>query len=176
MTPAQRFDKKIREVVQATRSPVPEAKRLDRLLREFRALHATPSLLHRIAEWFAGSWRVPAPAMAFMAMVLVVQGVALVALKPQEAAETETYRGANAPCVDGPRIRAMFRPDAAHAEVLILLRKVEASIVAGPSETGELWLKIPKGRSVDEALNLLKSSALIDEAIVVEQTGKGCTP
>jgi hypothetical protein len=172
MTPNERFDKILREVVQSTQSPVPEAQRLERLLLEFRALHARPSLLQRLADWFAQSHRIPAPAMIFIALLVIGQGVALIGLMPNNEEQPNLYRGMAIKCDDGPRIRAVFRPDAAHAEVLILLRKVEAHLTDGPSETGELWVRIPKGRSIDEALALLKSSAMVDEAIIVE--AKGC--
>lgn len=172
MTPDQRFDKKLREVVQSTRSPVPEERRLARLLHEFRALHAKPGLLQQLADWLGGSLRVPAPAMAFVAVLVIAQSVALVALMPREQAEIEIYRGTSMPCTDGPRIRAVFKPDANHTEVLILLRNVGATVVAGPSENGQFWLRIPQGHSIDEALALLKSSQLVDEVIIVE--GKEC--
>jgi hypothetical protein len=172
MTPNERFDKKLREVVQSTQSPVPEVQRLERLLREFHALHARPSLLQRLGGWFAQPHRIPAPAMVFVALLVIVQGVALVGLMPSNEEQPNLYRGMAIKCNEDPHIRVVFRPDAAHAEVLILLRKVEARATDGPSETGELWLKIPKGRSIDEALALLKSSAMVDEAIIVE--AKGC--
>ena len=174
MTPDQRFDKLLREVVQSTRSPVPEEQRLARLLKEFRTLHARPSLLQRLRCWLTQPHLVPVPAMAFVALLVVAQSVALLKQMPADEDQRETYRGAAIKCEDGPRIRAVFKPDAAHAEVVMLLRKVEAVVVAGPSETGELWLQVPKGRSIDEALALLKSSAMVDEAIVVEATGKEC--
>lgn len=160
MTPDERFDKRLREIVQSTRSPVPEAQRLERLLREFRELHPRPSFLGRLANWFARPHRIPAPAIAFVTVLLVAQGVALVALMPEREA-AERYRGVAGKCEDGPRIRAVFKPDAPHVEVVVLLRKADASITAGPSETGELWLSIPKGRSLDEALAVLKSSKLV---------------
>lgn len=175
-TPGQRFDQLLRKAVQSTRSSVPESQRLERLLREFRALHPKPAFRQRLAAWLGASLHVPVPAMALVALLVIAQGIAVVKLMPQEQAATDIYRGAGVPCADGPRIRAVFKPDANYTEVLILLRKVEATVVAGPSETGQLWLRIPKGYSIDEAASLLKASALVDEAIVVEPAGKGCTP
>ncbi len=166
------FVKRLSDVVQATRSSIPEQQRLDKLLHEFRKTYPRRSFLGRLADWFAHPHHVPAPAIVFVALLVIAQGVALIGLMPNNGEQPDLYRGMAIKCDDGPRIRAVFRPEAAHAEVLILLRKVEARVTDGPSETGELWVRIPKGRSIDEALALLKSSAMVDEAIIVE--AKGC--
>lgn len=173
MTPNRRFDRKLREVVQATRSSVPEARRLDRLLGEFRALHAQLSFLQRVIGWFAHAHRIPGPAIALACMLLVAQGIALVQLLPQRE-EAELYRGLSVPCEDQPQIRIVFRPDAPQAEIVMLLRKVEASVTAGPSETGQIWVRIPKGRALPEAVKQLQASALVDEAVVVPPDRSGC--
>lgn len=173
-TPNDRFDAHLRRVVQDTRSAVPEQQRLGRLLREFRALHARPSFLQRLATWLGEAHRLPAPAIALAAVVIVAQGIALVSLMPDRQAAEQWRSAAITRCEDGPRIRAVFKPEAPHAEVVILLRKVEATVAEGPTETGEFWLTVPKGRNFDEALAQLKSSSLVDEAIRVEPSQRGC--
>lgn len=167
-------EEKLRTVVRSTASSVPEAQRLERLLTEFRALPHRPSLWRRITQWFAYAHRIPAPAIAAAAVLLVAQGIVLVQLLPEHGMETELYRGAKAPCEDGPQIRIVFRPEAPQAEVVMLLRKVEAVVTAGPTETGQWWVRIPKGRPLAEALGQLQASALVDEAILIEPDGKGC--
>ena len=174
MTPDQRFDKLLREVVQSTRSPVPEEQRLARLLKEFRALHARPSLLQRLRCWLTQPHLVPVPAMAFVALLVVAQSVALLKQMPADEDQRETYRGTAIKCEDGPRIRVVFKPDAPQTEVVILLRKVEATVTAGPSETGELWLTIAKGRPIEESKKMLMASAWVNDAIIVEPSNKGC--
>lgn len=174
MTPNERFDKRLREVVRTTRSPAPERERLERLMRDFHALHDSVSWLQRLANWFATPHRLPAPAIAFAAVLILAQGIALVALMPSR--QDDLYRGIAARCEEGPRIRVVFKPDAPQAETVILLRKVEATVTAGPSETGELWLSIPQGRSIAEALAQMRSSAIVDEAIIVPAGKRNCTP
>ncbi|MBP6421431.1 MAG: hypothetical protein KA271_00910 [Propionivibrio sp.] len=152
-------------------------------LQEAWNLDAAPATVPRIttasssggwAGWVLGLLR-PGPAFAAMATVLIlVQTVALVSLMPVREAE-DLYRGSSVACDDGPRIRVVFKPEAQQADLVILLRKVEATLTAGPSETGELWLKFPKGSSIDGVLAQLKSSPLVLEAIVIESNGKGCT-
>ena len=116
----------------------------------------------------------PGPAFVAVATVLIiVQSIALVSLMPERSAD-DLYRGTSMPCEDGARIRVVFKAEAQHAEQVILLREIEATVIAGPSETGELWLKIPKGSSANGTIAQLKSSALVREAIAVESSGKGC--
>lgn len=176
LSPEQRFDRRLRQIVKATKSSVPEADRLARLLADFRTLHGTHrgtiSWPQRIAEWFSLPHLLPAPAIAFAAVLIVVQGIGLFMLAP--GPERDLYRGATAKCENAPRIRVVFKPDAPQAEIVILLRKVEGSVAAGPSETGELWIRIPEGRSVDEAVAQVRSSAIVDEAIVVPPAIREC--
>ena len=151
-------------------------------LQEAWNLDAAPVATPRVAKTpSTGGWTQwlshvlkPGPAFVAVATVLIiVQSVALVGLMPERTAE-DLYRGASVACEDGPRIRVVFKAEAQHAEQVILLREIEATVIAGPSETGELWLEIPKGNLVTSALAQLKSSALVREAIAVESSGKGC--
>ena len=174
MTSLLAVEERLRTVVRTTASPVPEAVRLERLLTEFRALAHRPSFWRQIVEWFANAHRVPASAIVAAAVLLVLQGTVLFQTLPRQMAETDLYRDAKVPCEDGPSIRIVFRPEAPQAEVVILLRKVEAVVSDGPTETGQWWVRIPKGRPVAEALGQLQASTLVDEAILFESHGKGC--
>ena len=71
-------------------------------------------------------------------------------------------------------IHVVLNPDSSFAEIIILLRKVEATVVAGPSETGELWLSFPKARPLDEALAMLKSSSLVQTADIAPPSRREC--
>ena len=71
-------------------------------------------------------------------------------------------------------IHAVFNPDSSFAEIIILLRKIEASVVAGPSETGELWLTLPKGRLLEEGIAMLKSSAVVQSAEISLPSRREC--
>ncbi len=169
----QDIDQHLRTVLQSTTLPTPENIRLKRFLDEYHALYPKTSPLQRLKSWLAESHWLPAPTIAAIASVLIVaQGVIIARMLPGE--EHDNYRSSAVRCDDSPRIRVIFKPEALHAEVIILLRKVEAVVTNGPTETGEFWLKIPKGRSIEEASALLKSSALVDEAMIIESTDIRC--
>jgi hypothetical protein len=44
----------------------------------------------------------------------------------------------------------------------------------GPTETGELWITVPRGRSIDEAYAMLKSSILVDDALITIGANAKC--
>jgi hypothetical protein len=55
-----------------------------------------------------------------------------------------------------------------------ILRKLEGSLTDGPTETGELWITLPRGRSIDEAYAMLKSSILVDDALITIGANAKC--
>jgi hypothetical protein len=123
------------------------------------------------------------PAWAYAATVLVVlQGAWIVGMSQQMPTEdggreavyrSEPLPGAAAVACQ-TTIHAVLNPDSSFAEIIILLRKVEATVVAGPSETGELWLSFPKARPLDEALAMLKSSSLVQTADIAPPSRREC--
>lgn len=172
-----RMTESFRTVVKNSRSEVPEDVRIDRLLRawgkekgEASEDRAVPSRGSIWFDWWRQVWTVPKPVAGFAMAVLLAQMVGLVALLPTNEEEAQ-YRGsrgaAAAGCYDGPGWRIVLDPTAAHAEVLLLLRRADVAVVNGPSETGELWL-MPRALSDDEAVTqMLKASALVEELVYV---------
>lgn len=123
------------------------------------------------------------PAWAYAATALVVlQGAWIIGMSqqvPTERGGRETvYRSeplqVSAAVACQTTIHAVFNPDSSFAEIIILLRKIEASVVAGPSETGELWLALPKGRLLEEGIAMLKSSAVVQSAEVSLPSRREC--
>jgi hypothetical protein len=121
-------------------------------------------------HWLFGPHWAPAPVLGVMLAVFVV----FLGLQPKD--ESEIYRSDMPSCKDIPRLRVVFNPSAPQADTLLLLRKVEARVVDGPSETGELWLSIPPTTSPDEALAQLKASALVDQAVLIDAKDSRCKP
>lgn len=121
-------------------------------------------------HWLFGPHWAPAPVLGAMLAVFV----AFLGLQPQDA--SERYRSDMPLCKDIPRLRVVFNPSAPQADTLLLLRKVEARVVDGPSETGELWLSLPPTTSPDEALAQLKASALVDQAMLIDAKDSRCKP
>jgi hypothetical protein len=126
---------------------------------------------------------IASPAWGYAALVLVVaQGMTIFGMY-QQAGEDGARPGVvyRSDILPGPgsadcqtTIHAVLNPESSFAEIIILLRKVEANVVAGPSETGEFWLSVPKGRLPDEAVAMLKASAHVQTAELVPPSRRGC--
>lgn len=161
----KRFVERLAKMTEETVSPVPQAQRLEQFLGQWRDARAHPSLLHRIQSWISRPMRLPAPALAAVAVLVVAQSVIIGSLIGSKD-QGEAFRGERAECVAGPRIRVVFNPEAKHVEIVLLLRKLELSVQQGPSETGEFWVTVPQGRSPEEAQAMLRSSALVEETVL----------
>ncbi len=161
----------LRDTTRSTESSIPESQRLDSLLRQWKQSQPAPSFLQKSMRWLQERVRIPVPAIALASIMIVGQAVLLASLLTEQPEEV-TYRSERSECVATPRIRVVFNPEAKHVEILLLLRKVEATIQNGPSETGELWLSVPKSRSLEEAQAMLRSSALVDEVVVVMKASR----
>ena len=180
------FESLMSETAQRVHSAVPENQRLDMLLNALKQVHvhkhehghwlkrwsnqlSTWFLQHRIA--------MPVPALAMLVLVVIGQTVYTMGGVSSES-ESSAYRGVAAPCVQEPRLRMVFNPDARFAEVLLLLRKVEATVSAGPTENGEIWIVVPPSRSIEEAQSILRTSPLVDDVVLSPTTSgpAGCRP
>lgn len=164
-----RFVQILRDTTRHTTSQVPEKQRLGRLMREWRQSRPPPSMLQNPIRWLQGLVQIPASAIAVATILIVGQAVVIGSFISSGSDENK-FRGNRPECTAAPSIRVVFNPDAKHYEILLLLRKVEAAIQNGPSETGELWLTVPKGRSLEEAQAMLRGSALVDEAILTKES------
>ena len=133
-----------------------------------------------VLEWLHRTFVRPAWTFGAIAAALVLAQIVLFSGNETEAIrETGVYRSAPPSlvedCASGPRLRVLFRPDVPLSEVLMLLRGLELIVVAGPAENGQFWVKVPEGRSAQEALRLLSASSLVDEALLVSDSANGCS-
>jgi len=114
------------------------------------------------------------PAWTFGALALVVaQGAWM--LGAQDNGE-QLYRGAHVPAAQAcqTQLRLLFRPDAAYADVIVTLRRADATLVDGPSETGEVWI-VPAGdQDPNELAGMLRQSRLVEQADVIEPDRRRC--
>jgi hypothetical protein len=151
------------------------------VLAPAKTLTTAPSHSPNWLERLAGVLSRPAWTVAALALVLI-QGAWIIGMYQQTPLEgfgrDTVYRS---DILSGPgviacqtTIHAVFNPDSSFAEIMIVLRKVEATVVAGPSETGELWLSLPKDRPLDEALAMLKSSSLVQSAEISTPSRREC--
>lgn len=170
------FERLVHETTQQTVSSVPEAQRLAKLLDALHQHQPKPAWYIR---WLgidlakpepAKGYRISLGAPAFAALVLVVLGQALwLGLIPSDPESGRAiYRSAGVPCPPTAQLRVTFKPDAKSADMMVLLRSVAATVAAGPSETGDLWLQLPQGASAEKVLAELRSSPLIEEAMLAK--------
>jgi anti-sigma factor RsiW len=162
------FTLALQSVARNVRSPVPEAESLRRLLAAWHdERQTTRSWLSRLGQMLILPLRVPVAALATGVVLFVAQSVVLV----QQGAsldEANLYRSGRPECqAVAPRLRVVFAPEAKHLEVVLLLRKLEMTVQQGPSESGEFWLSVPAGRSPEEALAMLRTTPMVEEAMIV---------
>lgn len=114
--------------------------------------------------WVHRPVRLLATVLAALTLLSVAPSALAGSLTP-DPGQQDTLRGGRADCSASPRIRVVFNPDSVHAEIVLLLRKLEMTVQSGPSATGEFWLMIPPARSLEEARAMLRSSVLVEEAV-----------
>ena len=178
MTPGERLDRLLRKVVKSALSPTPEAVRLQRLLRDTRKEREGRegrSWWRQLFQLLTSRLPMPAPALAFGVLLIVAQGMTIFNLLPQNSPSEEISRGTRNPCPPTAMLRVIFKPDTPHAGIVSLLRTLEARVVDGPSEIGEIWFEIPREhRALEEALAIVKSSSLADDAVIVATPAAKC--
>jgi hypothetical protein len=119
------------------------------------------------------------PAWTFGAMALVLaQGLWIMFSFSLPQEEPAIYRGASPShkadaCT--PRIHIIFRPNAPFAEVVVLLHQLEATLVDGPSETGEVWFTVPNDQKIQDAAGVLKLNPLVESADLVPIEKRSCS-
>jgi len=113
---------------------------------ELPALTTTPlasGWWQQLNIWLGGLGLSPAVA----SIALVVQGALIAGLllqQPQgvDPKAAEHYRGGPVQADAVPDLKLTIHPDADFASLSTLLRSHGCRIVAGPSETGEIWVKV----------------------------------
>ena len=72
------------------------------------------------------------------------------------------------------RIRVMFKVDTPYADVVVALRRVDARLVGGPSETGDIWILPPLDQDPNEVAAMLRQSHLVERSEVVPPEERAC--
>ena len=85
---------------------------------------------------------------------------------------TSAYAGKNDVCT--ARIRVTLNPDSSYADLVVLLRRIDATLVDGPSETGEIWIALPHGQTSEEPIGILKLSPLVESADEIPADKERC--
>jgi hypothetical protein len=168
-----RFESLLCETTKNVDSQVPEAERVNQLLGEWHRVRPQRSWWNRWLElqWIAGDYgagariAIPVPALAVLGALVVGQAV-FFGSKALVEPQTNAYRSVAIPCLGENQIRVVFKPDSKNVDTVILLRTLEAHLIAGPSETGEIWIALPSTAAQTQALTTLQSSPLIESAVV----------
>ena len=185
---ALQFELLLSQTVRNTRSEVAESVRVARLLQ---ALH--PERKGRAAQpraaWFGlgglargMAWgarlAIPVPAVMALCILLLGQAVYIARTRMPEANNSagNPYRGAMRACTDQPALRVQIKADARMEDIILLLRKAGATLKAGPSETGEVWVSIAPERAIADANTVLKASAIVEDVMALPPApaSEGC--
>lgn len=161
LTFARRLNDYFKQPLADTAAEAGLASVLERLRHARRAM---PPAVPFWKRWLA------TPAFAAVAAgLLLVQAGVIAYLLPAAAPQVESmYRSMPAGVQKQAMFKVIFRPSTEFAEILILLRKLEARIVAGPGPSGELWLANASVRSPGEFAEALKDSELVDDVTIQE--------
>ncbi|MGV7209824.1 hypothetical protein ACLB1G_18445 [Oxalobacteraceae bacterium A2-2] len=130
----------------------------------------------------ARSWRawleqvLVRPVWTFGALAVALLQAAWLLAGPFGGQEALLYRGAPAAQAEACRvkIRVMFKLDTPYAEVVLALRRVDATLVSGPSETGEIWILAAAGQDPHEVAATLRQNRLVEQTDVILPEGRSC--
>lgn len=149
--------------------PEPDPAGFDRLMaridaepqRTPAAAPARSGFLARAAEWLQASWK---PAMAAAAVVIAVQGAAIVALVGDRAGGGD-FRTASGPTAGQTEARFLvgFADGAALADIRALLERADAVIVKGPTADG-YFVVAAQGDAAQAQAALQSAANLVTQA------------
>ena len=116
------------------------------------------------------------PAWTFGAMAVAVFQAAWLLGAPHAVDEPALYRSAAPAHADTcrTRIRVMFKLDVPYAELVSVLRRIDAVLVSGPSENGEIWILPAPEQDPFEAAAMLRQSRLVEQADVILPDSRRC--
>lgn len=84
----------------------------------------------------------------------------------REQSPETAYRGAPGQAQKASDLKITINPDADFASLVSLLRANQCRIIAGPSESGELWVVVDDKNRLVETRRALVQSSLIDDVAV----------
>lgn len=158
----QRSAEQARELAAAPAAQAGLVELMTRIAAEAPAPQPRPAAA--APPWWQRLFAAPRLAMA-MAVLLVVQGAALVVLLQREPAEQEALSGAPAAAAAGRVLLSVaFKPDAREADLRALLASVNAEVAAGPSALGLWQLTVPAEAAEQALMQLRAASTLVESA------------
>jgi hypothetical protein len=143
-----------------------------RVAAEARPVVAGPGWL----SWLRQAFVRPAVTLGLLAFVVGQSGWMLAEHGTEEVGGGTVYRGITQEA-DALRCRArlriVFKLDTPYAELVLALRRANATLVGGPSQTGEIWVLPPADQAPQEAAAMLQKHHLVERVDVIPaETGK----
>lgn len=169
------FTGKVQKILKTVGADRPADVGLRAILSEIRAEREPLPRLSRIKDMLTTSFRIPVPALAGLAIVVIVQGIVIGSLKQTSLVQdAETYRGAMVPPdADVAQLKVSFSPSASISTISDLLLHTRCRVITGPSETGEYWLAISDPKRIKETVAELRKNSVVDDVMVL---GSRVTP
>lgn len=157
------FSEAIRSAVKDEHAePVSDAS-WQKLLKKYQDFHQKPTLVERFKN-ICMHWGL-SPAFAVVLGLLVAQSAVIFELGLLST--SSAYRGLTTQIEVAPHLRITINPKTDYAQLVDLLRKNGCRVVAGPSETGELWVHLEEPEKLDAIKADLLNSGLIDEVLLL---------
>jgi hypothetical protein len=182
------FEQHLKHVVEQTQSAIPHDQRLQDVLKRSGLTPAKQSWIKRIfgakgspGMGFLGPRiAISRPTLAIAAVLFVGQGLYIWSINTEYSRTSKAFsssdRGVPTECNHAVQLRILFKPDARHADVILALRSIKASVRAGPSETGEFWISLPPNSPADEAKAKIQIISVVDDVTLFQPSkeSKGC--
>ncbi len=120
----------------------------------------------------------PAVTVALAGLAAVQAGLLLSDVRfgpePDVVFRDVTVAAADDACRTGIRLR--FKADTPYSDVMLTLRRVDARLIAGPSETGDIWILPPLNQDPGEVAALLRRDQLLERSEIVPPESRECKP
>jgi len=131
---------------------------------------AAPSLWSRLGDFIGNLVPQPVlkPAFAGALALVAVQGAVIVTMMANSSDEDTELRAVRATVTDkGPYLKLNFKADAREADMRMLLVQSHGSLVAGPGQLGDYYVRVPAAQAEQIAAQL-KSNPIVEGVAVVD--------
>lgn len=128
-------------------------------------------------SWLRQVFVRPVVTLGLLAFVVGQAGWMLAGHQPDSVDNSTIYRGVTQEA-DALRCRAklriVFKLDTPYAELVLALRRADATLIGGPSQTGEIWVLPPADQAPQEAAAMLQKHQLVERVDVIPAETSKC--
>ena len=112
-----------------------------------------PTFTERLSAFFGGFMMRPAFALAGCAIIAAQTGL-IFNLLGDKGESSEIRAAQTVPVKEGPLLKLNFVPDAKEADIRLLLMSVQGSLVGGPGQLGDYYVRVATGKEAAAAAQL----------------------